>query len=691
MPTRPASRLLVLGWDAADWQLIDPLLARGAMPHLAALLARGTRADLRTLEPKLSPILWSSIATGKTADKHGILNFVEPNPSGDGVRVSSSTTRRTRALWNMLTLRGMRVHAVGWYASHPAEPIAGTCVTNLLMEQAPSSAGSPWPLMPGTVGGRGSDASTADRVARARVAPAEVGRDRLRDLLPSVAQASRGDARPATLAKEYARMLSLHRAALEVVRGGDWDCAMVFHDTIDTIGHHFMECRSPRMPHVKAADVRVYGEVMDLVYRRHDELLGELLDACGEGTSVILVSDHGFHSGADRPVIADVTKEERAALESRWHRPLGVAVFAGPGFRAGERIAAPSILDVAPTALAALGLPPGRDMDGRVVAEAFVEAPAAEPIASWDDEPGDAGEHPPEMRMDPFEAADALRQLVDLGYMADTGDDQRALLELTRRESRFNLAATLLTTGRPAGAAPILEELLRERPDEVRYLGSLAQAQSAAGMHDACIETCARWGRAAPDSQEHSALAIASLVASGRGAEAEGLLESLEASLGGSAPHARMLSELNARLGRWDASLAHARRAIATAPGLVEPHLSAATAALELGDFEAAAEHALDAGERSMVVPQVHFVLGAALAWGGELGHAAQAFDVAARMVPDYREALEFASAVARATGDAARADSLAAEASAGKPLNGPRPTVRDAASWARTRATGAA
>ena len=106
MPDRPAQRLLILGWDAADWQVIDPLLARGQMPNLAALLARGTRADLRTLEPKLSPILWSTIATGKTADKHGIHNFVEPNPSGEGVRVSSSTTRRTRAPRGWLACSG---------------------------------------------------------------------------------------------------------------------------------------------------------------------------------------------------------------------------------------------------------------------------------------------------------------------------------------------------------------------------------------------------------------------------------------------------------------------------------------------------------------------------------------------------------------------------------------------------------
>jgi predicted AlkP superfamily phosphohydrolase/phosphomutase len=37
------SRLLLVGWDAADWKVIDPLLAKGEMPHLARLLEQGVR------------------------------------------------------------------------------------------------------------------------------------------------------------------------------------------------------------------------------------------------------------------------------------------------------------------------------------------------------------------------------------------------------------------------------------------------------------------------------------------------------------------------------------------------------------------------------------------------------------------------------------------------------------------------
>ena len=683
MTLRAVERLLIVGWDAADWQVIDPLMSRGRMPNLARLVAAGTRADLRTLEPKLSPLLWSTIATGKTADRHGILNFVEPNPSGDGVRVSSSTSRRTRALWNILTLRGLRVHAVGWYASHPAEAIAGSCVSNLLMEGAPQSPDAPWPLLDGTVHG---PAGLAERIAASRIVPASIDRAALRAFLPTAAQASRGDERPATLAKELARMRSLHAAALEALRSSAWDCAMVFHDTIDTIGHHFMGCRPPRMANASAADIRAWGEVMDRTYCEHDRLLGELLEAAGTGTSVMLLSDHGFHSGADRPVIADVTKEERAALESRWHRSLGVLVLSGPGFKPGAQVPAPTLLDIAPTALAALGLPVGKDMAGRVIAEAFDPPVAIETVESWDAEPGDAGEHPAEMRQDPFEAADALRQLVDLGYMADLGDDQKRLVELIRRESRFNEAVVLMTTGRPAQAVPILAALVEEVPAEARYRSSLAHASFAAGDHEGCLEAVSAWEAQAPGAADAAVLRVAALAGLGKGEAAGSALTAFEAAHGKQPEHARTMAELCARLGRWTDSLAHARRAVEREPGLPEPHLAAARATLELGDFEAAAEHALDAAERSMVIPETHFVLGAALAWGGELEHAARSLDVALTLSPAYREAAEFAAAVAEARGEASAAAELAGRASSMTTMHGGRPSARTAASWRASR-----
>jgi len=82
--------LLLIGWDGADWDVINPLLDAGKMPNLKSLVNNGVIGDLATLYPELSPMLWTSIATGKRAYKHGIYGFSEPTPDGRSIRPISN-------------------------------------------------------------------------------------------------------------------------------------------------------------------------------------------------------------------------------------------------------------------------------------------------------------------------------------------------------------------------------------------------------------------------------------------------------------------------------------------------------------------------------------------------------------------------------------------------------------------------
>ena len=124
------TRMLLVGWDAADWKVINPLLTRGEMPNLARLMQSGVHGNHATLYPPLSPMLWTSIATGKRPTKHGIHGFTEPTEDGLAVRPVSNLGRKTKALWNILNQNGKRCIVVGWWPSHPAEPINGVMVSN---------------------------------------------------------------------------------------------------------------------------------------------------------------------------------------------------------------------------------------------------------------------------------------------------------------------------------------------------------------------------------------------------------------------------------------------------------------------------------------------------------------------------------------------------------------------------------
>ena len=131
-----SSRVLLIGLDGADWEVMGPLLDAGKLPALQRLIEGGVMAKVASLNPMVSPLLWNSIATGKRAGKHGICGFTEVDPQSLKVRPVTSTSRQCKAIWNILDQEGRHPSTINWFASHPAEPLSGVCVSNLFGENA---------------------------------------------------------------------------------------------------------------------------------------------------------------------------------------------------------------------------------------------------------------------------------------------------------------------------------------------------------------------------------------------------------------------------------------------------------------------------------------------------------------------------------------------------------------------------
>lgn len=179
MGQRLAKRVLLLGWDAADWQIIQPLLDAGLMPHLERLINEGVMGNLATLKPILSPMLWTSIATGKRADRHGVYGFIEPRADGQGVRPVTCTSLKAQTLWSILSSRGLQSAVVGWYATHPAARAGGTVVSNYF-RHASGENFDQWPFDPASV----TPESLHDIMRDLRAHPADLDFEQLRFFIP---------------------------------------------------------------------------------------------------------------------------------------------------------------------------------------------------------------------------------------------------------------------------------------------------------------------------------------------------------------------------------------------------------------------------------------------------------------------------------------------------------------------------
>ena len=70
----------MVGWDGADWDILDPLLAAGELPHLARLIERGRRGVSRSCTPSHSWAAWPTFLTGRDPAGHGVFDILEHQP-----------------------------------------------------------------------------------------------------------------------------------------------------------------------------------------------------------------------------------------------------------------------------------------------------------------------------------------------------------------------------------------------------------------------------------------------------------------------------------------------------------------------------------------------------------------------------------------------------------------------------------
>ena len=86
-------KLVFLGLDGFDPRLAETFMAEGKLPHLSRLASEGSYCRLRTTFPALSPVAWSTFATGVNPGKHNIFDFLNRDLKSYIPELSSSRVR----------------------------------------------------------------------------------------------------------------------------------------------------------------------------------------------------------------------------------------------------------------------------------------------------------------------------------------------------------------------------------------------------------------------------------------------------------------------------------------------------------------------------------------------------------------------------------------------------------------------
>ena len=314
----PSSRsVLFVGLDGADWQFLEPLMAAGRMPNLARLERAGSGGVLSTEQPPLSPLLWTTMMTGRSPLEHRILDFVRFNPATGRREPITSEERQVPAVWNIASDAGREVAVVGLWATFPADETKGLLVSNVFL-----SARGPveHALAPA------SEAPWAERLRREATESVDLAA--MRGLLPDLSSDELAAAVSST--DPFAEKVPGLRQVLvqtEIVRrlAVDWltrhptRLAAIYFEGTDTIGHLFAPFVSPPLAGVDAADAARFGSVPARYFELIDGVIGELADlAARSGAVLMIASDHGFEWGDGRPLgLSSVADGDSGKVASR--------------------------------------------------------------------------------------------------------------------------------------------------------------------------------------------------------------------------------------------------------------------------------------------------------------------------------------------------------------------------------------
>lgn len=294
-------QLIILGLDGATFDLLLPWAQAGHLPHLASLLKRGTHAPLRSVIPPLTPCAWTTMLTGTNPGRHGVYDFVLPQPGSYGRRLATAADRATRPLWLLANDAGCTAGVVNVPTTYPPDDLQGYMISGMM--------GAP---------------AFEPRVVRPEALYAEIKAAVGEFIMQPVNRNSRGY----DLSALKAQIANREATFSYLLDHYPTDLFVGVLNYTDHLEHWFFTDRALPGSEAEVADMILYG------YQAADRLLGLLLERLDPQGHVLVVSDHGAgplqaYLNIDRLLVeAGLLTFRGAAAVSRggWRRRLARAV-----------------------------------------------------------------------------------------------------------------------------------------------------------------------------------------------------------------------------------------------------------------------------------------------------------------------------------------------------------------------------
>jgi predicted AlkP superfamily phosphohydrolase/phosphomutase len=260
-------RIFIMGIDAATFDVLMPLVERGELPTFSKLIKEGVSGQLFSVTPPITAPAWGSFATGKKPGKHGLFDFYYRQEDSYDILPINSSRLRSKPFWNILSEKGKKVGVINVPYTYPPDNVNGFMITGKLTPRNESNFAHPTRLK--------------------YEIKQEVGGYRI-DLNEWYAKGN-----------EDAFIRDLHQTAenrarttLYLMKKYEWDVFTVVFTIIDEAMHWVWRYMDPKNPKYNAQEAKRYGNVLNQLYKKMDEVLKRILENLSDAT-IFIISDHG--------------------------------------------------------------------------------------------------------------------------------------------------------------------------------------------------------------------------------------------------------------------------------------------------------------------------------------------------------------------------------------------------------------
>lgn len=371
--TKPKPRLVVVGVNGMELDILRPLLLKGQLPNLAKVIKNGAYGKLRTVSAPNCPRVYTTMFTSTRPEEHGVTGFLV------GGITANTNMLKEEPIWSMLSKNGVTVGMANVPATFPVIPVNGYMVSGMLTRGKNCEDGV-------LCAPKLSEVEGGDPVY-----PKEMKAELLKNVGDFYIDCERMPA-AADLKGHESEVINKWLDKVQLIREQQtklFDYLLTNHPTDFTWMVQSCEDRTGHWLYPIAPFNVGYNPKIETVrpdafpdqYIQFDKVLGTILKHIDENTYLIIVSDHGI-----KPLREFEETDPHAHMDHEKTTPViakhdfadgddvpGAFFAMGPGIKRDLRLMGfeASVYDIAPTILHIYGIGQPEQMRGHVLSEIF--------------------------------------------------------------------------------------------------------------------------------------------------------------------------------------------------------------------------------------------------------------------------------------------------------------------------------